>query len=93
MKHLKSSILFGSGFAGGLFAGWAISCLKDPDSFPAQKEKAEQTVTRISAVIKEQTERLREINGRIKKELSDPIPDLYRATESLSLNEDELIYD
>lgn len=93
MKHLKSSILIGSGFAGGLLTGWFISSCKNPETFRAQKEKAELAVSRINSVIKEQTERLREINGRIKKELSHPIPDLYSATESLSLNEDELIYD
>ncbi|MDX1640884.1 MAG: hypothetical protein R3220_04265 [Balneolaceae bacterium] len=93
MKHIKSSILFSSGFAGGLLAGWIYSSYKNPDAFRNQKERAEIALSRVSNKMKDGAERLREMNERLKKELSHPIPDLYRATEPLSLDEDELIYD
>lgn len=85
MKHLKSSLLFGSGFAGGMLAGWLLSSCKNPEAIQNQKEKAEMAIARINLIIKDGTERLRIINERIKKELSEPIPDLYKATETLSL--------
>lgn len=90
MKHIKSSLLFGSGFAGGLVAGWLLSSYQNADILQAQKEKAEMAIARINSAVKEGTERLRDINDRVKREISDPIPDLYRATESLTLDEDEL---
>lgn len=93
MKNVKSSLLFSGGFAGGLLAGWVLSSYKKPDSIKNQKERAEMAIARINRVVKESAERIREINDRLKHEFSHPIPDLYRATESLSLDENELIYD
>lgn len=93
MKHLKSSLLFTSGFAGGLLAGWVISSYNKPDSFRNHKERMELAITRVNRAVREGTERIREINDRLKHEFSHPIPDLYKATELLSLDENELIYD
>lgn len=93
MKHIKSSFLFSSGFAGGLLAGWILSFYRKPDAFRHQKEQAELAISKINGMIKDGTKRLQEINERVKKEFTHPIPDLYRATESFSLDEEELIYD
>lgn len=93
MKYIKSSLLFSSGFASGLFAGWIVSSYKNPVALQTQKERAEAAIARINNVVKDGTERLRIMNERFKREFKHPIPDLYRATESLSLDENELIYD
>lgn len=93
MKHIKSSLLFSSGFASGMLAGWVLSSYKNPDALQAQKERVEAAITKLNSVVKDGTERLREMNERVKREFKHPIPDLYRATESLSLDENELIYD
>lgn len=93
MKNMKSSFLFSSGFAGGLLTGFFISSLKKPDIFKNQRQSLEGAISRISQAVKEGNERLKELNNQLKKELSHPIPDLYRATESLSLDEEELIYE
>lgn len=93
MKIAKQSIIFGSGFAGGLFTAFLISSLKNSDAFKSQKQQAEQVFVRMNHLVKENTEKLQKLNERIKKEFSDPLPDLYRATASLTLDEEELIYD
>ena len=93
MKYLKSSLLFSGGFAGGLLVGSILSHYKNPDAFQHQKERTEIAIRRFNAVVKQGTDRLREINTRVKYEFTHPIPDLYRATEGLSLDENELIYE
>lgn len=93
MKHIKSSFLFSSGFAGGLLTAWILSSYRKPDAFRHQKEHATVAIAKINSILKDGTKRLRAINERVKKEFTHPIPDLYRATESLSLGEEELIYD
>lgn len=93
MRHLKSSLLFSSGFAGGVLAGWIFSSYRNPDLLQDQKERAEAALVRFNTMMKDRTERLRKLNDRLIRELKHPIPDLYRATESLSLDESDLIYD
>ena len=89
MKYLKSSLLFG----GGLATGFLLSSYKNPGFLKRQKKRAEIVVERMNQLVKEKTERLREINQRLKNELTHPLPDLYSATESFFLEDDDLIYD
>lgn len=93
MKTGKQIILLSSGFTGGFLAGYLVSSCQTSDRFQEQRERVEEAVSRFSHVLKESQERLRILNSRLKREVSDPFPDLYRATESLSLDENELIYD
>lgn len=93
MKISKQMILISSGFAGGFLAGYLISADHKSYQFQEQKKRVEAAISRFSQVLKESQVQLREVNSRIKKEFTHPIPDLYRATESLSLDENELIYD
>lgn len=93
MKIAKQMILLSSGIAGGFLAGYLMSSYQRSDQFHEQKKRVETAISRFSQVMKESQLRLREVNSRMKKELTQPIPDLYRATESLSFDENELIYD
>ena len=93
MKIAKQIILLSSGFTGGFLAGYLMSSYQTTEHFLEQKERIEAAVSRFSQVVRESQERLRIVNSKLKREISDPFPDLYRATESLSLDEQELIYD
>lgn len=93
MKIAKQVILFSSGFAGGFLAGYMVSAYQKSDQFRAQRKRVELAVSRFNRALKESQERLHEINKRLKREFRHPIPDLYRATETISLDENELIYD
>lgn len=93
MKTAKQIILFSSGIAGGFLAGYMMSSYQTSDQYQEQRKRVETAISRFSHVLKESQIRLREVNNRMKKELRHPIPDLYRATESLSFDENELIYD
>lgn len=83
----------GSSIAGGFLAGYLMSSYQATDQFQEQRKKFETAISRLNQVLKESQGRLRELNNRMKKEFRHPIPDLYRATESLSFDENELIYD
>ncbi len=93
MKVAKKVLFISSGFAGGFLAGYVASSYQTSDRFREQRKRVELAISRFNKVLKESQERLSEINTRMKHEFSHPIPDLYRATESLSLDESELIYD
>lgn len=93
MKISKQIILLSGGIAGGFLAGYLTSSYQRPNQFLEQKKRIEEAISRFSKVLKESQIRLQKVNGRMKKEITHPIPDLYRATESLSLDENELIYD
>ncbi len=93
MKIAKQMILISSGFAGGFLAGYLISAEHKSDQFREQKKRVETAISRFNQVLKESQVRLREVNSRMRKEFTHPIPDLYRATETLSFDENELIYD
>lgn len=93
MKAADKIILISGGFAGGFITGYAVTLYKSSDAFRAQRKRIETIIERFSNALKESQERLSEVNSRLRRELKDPIPDLYRATESLSLDESELIYD
>ena len=93
MKIAKHVLLFSSGVTGGFLAGYLMSSYQTPDQFQEQRKRVETAISRFSQVLKESQVRLHKVNSRMKKEISQPIPDLYRATESLSFDENELIYD
>lgn len=93
MKIAKQVILLSSGIAGGFLAGYLTSSYQASDQFREQKKRVEAAISRFNEVLKESQIQLKEINSRMIRELTHPLPDLYRATESLSFDENELIYD
>jgi len=78
---------------GGIIAGYMISAAQQNGQLQEHRKRLEQALSHFRKVLKESGNRLSGANNRLKKEFLQPIPDLYRATESLSLDEDELIYD
>lgn len=93
MKNSKQLFLLGSGIAGGFLAGYVVSAFQTSDRIDEQRQRVESFISRFSKVLRESQVKVRELNNRLKMELKEPIPDLYRATENLSLDESELIYD
>lgn len=93
MKNAKQMIFLSGGIAGGFLAGYLTSSYQRSNPFREQKKRVESAISTFSRVMKESQLRFQEVNSRMKRELAQPIPDLYRATESLSLDENELIYD
>ncbi len=95
MKIIKQTLLFGSGFAGGLIAGLYITSGNNSETLQTVKQKTEQSFGRAKEAtglaLAKSSECLREFNNRIKKEITHPIPDLYRATESFGLEEEDVI--
>lgn len=91
--NAKQIILLSSGAAGGFLAGYFISSYQTSGQFRTQRKRVDIAISRFSHALKESQERLSKVNNRLKREFRHPIPDLYRATESLSLDENELIYD
>lgn len=93
MKISKEIFYVSSGFAGGFMVGYLASNYRESLEFKGQKKRIDQVVSRFSHIIHERQKQFAELNHRIRKELKDPIPDLYEATEGLSLDESELIYE
>jgi hypothetical protein len=96
MSHiLKNSLLIGSGFATGVIAGYLI--------YPvSKKQRINELLNRAEAAIdglNEKSLRLKlkgnesfqKFRSTVNRELRQPIPDLYKATESLSLDESDLV--
>lgn len=92
---LKNTFWVSAGFAGGFAAGVYIAGKE-------KRKKIRQLAVRMEAILSEAgkksrtfheagRKRMRSVSGRLRKELSDPVPDLYKATESLSLDENDLI--
>jgi|SRR6056297_2308032 len=97
MKHLvKQSILAGSTFAGGVVAGFLMSSRRSEvqKAFDTTKEKSKTMVdsvlNRTNQYSKLGKVRLNTLKTDLAKNFKDPIPDLYKATESLTIDDLEL---
>lgn len=91
---LKNSLLIGSGFAGGLIAGCFLSRVSEKEKLQHMIERVEKRLEELNqrslAMKLKSAEQLQEIRDKLRKELSNPVPDLYKATESLTLEESDL---
>jgi hypothetical protein len=88
MKIMKQTLLIGSSFAGGLVAGYLLS---GNSKLKSVKKRAGDTFDKTGEWVKNRNHDLQTLSERVKRELRQPIPDLYRATESLSLSEEEIL--
>lgn len=91
MKIMKQTLLIGSSFAGGLVAGYLLSGNSSKSNVKRVKKRAGDTFNKTGEWIKSRNHDLQTFSERVRRELRQPIPDLYRATESLSLSEDEIL--
>lgn len=91
MKIMKQTLLIGSSFAGGLVAGYLLSGNSSNTNVERVKKRAGDTFDKTGEWIKNRNHDLQSFSEKVKRELRQPIPDLYRATESLSLSEEEIL--
>ncbi|MDZ7758379.1 hypothetical protein [Rhodohalobacter sp.] len=97
MKHLvKQSILAGGTFAGGVVAGFLMGSRRAEvqKAFDSTKEKSKIMVDSVLNRTNRYSElgkvRLNALKTDLAKNFKDPIPDLYKATESLTIDDLEL---
>lgn len=87
---IKKSMIAGGSFAGGIIAGYLLSSRKEQlSSF--MNSAVQQTKMWTQSVDKERVrvfrkgrEKVAAIGSEFKRSFRDPIPDLYRATESMT---------
>lgn len=95
-KLVKQSILAGSTFAGGFVAGFLMSRKRSElqSAIDATMEKSKSVVNSVLNKKSEISEtgkvRLNILKADLAKSFKDPIPDLYKATESLTVDDLEL---
>lgn len=93
---VKQSILAGSSFAGGVVAGFLMGNRRADlqKVFDSTKEKSKVIVDSVLNRTNQYSElgkvRLNEFKNDLAKNFKDPIPDLYKATESLTTDDLEL---
>lgn len=92
---IKNTLLIGSGFAGGVIAGYLIYPVSKKQRINELLNRAETALDGMnekSLKLKlKGNESIRKFRSAVNKELRQPIPDLYKATESLSLDESDLV--
>lgn len=93
---MKKSILAGGSFAGGLLAGFILSSRKDEfNKFVSSAKSLSidwlQSVNENREHITRQGKhKVSSLQKEIRRNLTDPIPDLYKATESMTLDDLDL---
>ncbi len=93
---VKQSILAGSTFAGGVVAGFLMSNRRADlqKAFHTTREKSKVMVDSVLNRTNQYSEfgkvRLSTFKNDLAKNFKDPIPDLYKATESLTADDLEL---
>jgi hypothetical protein len=93
---VKQSILAGSTFAGGVVAGFLMGSKRSEvqkvlDTTKAKSKTVVDTVlNRTNHYSKRGKVRLNAVKTDLARNFKDPIPDLYKATESLTVDDLEL---
>lgn len=95
MKFSKSHFyLLSGGFAGGLLTGILFTKSVDQkqlEQLLGKIKEAGMLLEKSTHAVRNNTiKRFYDVSERWKKGLSDPVPDLYRATETFTLDEDDL---
>ena len=91
MNKCKQTLLIGSGFAGGVLAGILLSSKSAIPALENIADRAEGAMHKSSEWVQQRNRRLIELSRQLKQELAHPVPDLYRATESFALEEEDLM--
>lgn len=94
--NLKQTLIAGSSFAGGILAGFLLN--SRADQLQSVKEKIDSTRNWLdrqgTLAIGKSEKSLQKISERlekIKNSMANPLPDLYSATESFCLDEEDLM--
>lgn len=93
-KGTEISIIAGGAFAAGILAGLLLDPKVKKEITSALKSnsgKAEEWLKGRKQLALLRIEKgIREIKEKLDKNLADPVPDLYKATEEFSLDEDDI---
>jgi len=82
-KSVRNRIFISSTFAAGMLSGALLS------SIP-KSQISGTLIGKSKRVLLKERRRFKVRVEKVKRELANPLPDLYKATESLSLSEEEL---
>ena len=95
-KGTGISILAGGAFTAGVIAGLLLDQKAKKEIAEALKtnsDKAEMWLRGHKEFALFRIEKgIKEIKDKLDKNLADPLPDLYKATEELSLEDDDLLH-
>lgn len=96
MKNIIGTVLFGAAtFAGGMIAGLLLTPKSGKENrkwISDQSKETKHWLDEQSHKLKEDSEkRIDRVSKGIKKTMKDAVPDLYEATESLRISEEEEI--
>ncbi|MCC5940782.1 MAG: hypothetical protein JJU37_04505 [Balneolaceae bacterium] len=98
-NRTKDIVLAGTAFAAGIAAGFALAPINRKENLKAllsQLEEVQAKTRRLNRIMKLQSSKsLRNVSGRVervRRELKEPIPDLYKATEGLMMSQDDLMH-
>lgn len=93
-KFINYTALTGGAFIAGLLAGAMLDKqTKDEIKYrlTSNSDRAEQWFKDHKQITLDRIERkITEVKNILEKNISDPVPDLYNATESLSLSDEDL---
>lgn len=98
MKHsLKNILLFGGGFTSGVIVGYHLYELRKEKRIDELKREvvryAEEVRTFQKALRVRSAALFNRLSLQLRDELAHPVPDLYKATEGLSLDPDDIAFD
>lgn len=88
---LKNTLIAGSSFTGGLLAGFLLSSKKGDATLQVIQEKISDASQWLSNYGRHAAYRSEANLRKLSSTLKNPLPDLYSATESFCLNEEDLM--
>jgi|GEM_PF-1357430 len=93
-KFINYTVLTGSAFIAGFLAGAMLDKQTKEEikvRLSSNSDRAEKWLKSHKDSTLDRIERkITEVKNILEKNISDPVPDLYRATESLTLDDDDM---
>ena len=95
MKNRTKNILFaGTVFTAGVAAGYVLAPVRrkrNIEKLLSHLEEIQGKTQRLHRIVKlKSSKSIRNVSDKVKRELKEPIPDLYKATDGLMMSHDDL---